>query len=158
MLSKIYTKLKTKQTTISITLATEMASKRQICLDTWHAHCFQILKKESQMLLAEKTEWLVSPITQKTEGLRSPALVELRAFYGGKKKLNLRHTFYTIGRDPSNDIVIDDPYVSLKHAELKLDSNGIYHVYNRNVRNRTYLNGVEISCAILPRSGKRWSN
>lgn len=52
---------------------------------------------------------------------------------------------YTIGRDPSCDIVISDPtdVVSRVHATLKIKGNGKYLLSDQSM-NGTYINGIKI--------------
>ena len=53
---------------------------------------------------------------------------------------------YTIGRDPSCDIVIADPtdVVSRVHASLKVKGVGKYILVDQG-RNGTYVNGIKMS-------------
>lgn len=53
---------------------------------------------------------------------------------------------YTIGRDPSCDIIINDPsdVVSRVHATLKVKGRGIYILVDQG-RNGTYVNGMRMS-------------
>jgi pSer/pThr/pTyr-binding forkhead associated (FHA) protein len=54
----------------------------------------------------------------------------------------------TIGRAPSNDIVIDHPTVSAQHARLTKSPSG-YHLKDLESTNGTQINGVSISDAQL---------
>lgn len=54
----------------------------------------------------------------------------------------------SIGRDSSNDIVIDHPLASRRHARLEQDENG-YIVRDLDSTNGTYVNGERISAACL---------
>jgi hypothetical protein len=51
--------------------------------------------------------------------------------------------FATIGRDPSNDIVIDEPSVSRRHAQL-LYRDGWFHVQDLGSANQVAVNGVPV--------------
>ena len=55
----------------------------------------------------------------------------------------------TMGKDPSNDVVLDDPFVSGRH--LRLDRRaGRWHVRDLGSTNGTRLNGVRVTEAELP--------
>lgn len=62
----------------------------------------------------------------------------------------------TIGRDGANDIIIDHPLASRRHARLEHDENG-YFVRDLESTNGTYLNGDRIEGAhILRNQDKVW--
>ena len=49
---------------------------------------------------------------------------------------------YTVGRNPMCDLRINNPSISRKHAEIRLDAvTGKYSVYDLNSSNGTYVNG-----------------
>ena len=54
----------------------------------------------------------------------------------------------TFGRDPQNDIVIDDRPVSRKHAEIRLRL-GRYTLYDLQSTNGTFVNGRRIAEVVL---------
>jgi pSer/pThr/pTyr-binding forkhead associated (FHA) protein len=54
----------------------------------------------------------------------------------------------TIGRAPSNDVVIDDPTVSTQHASLTKSASG-YRLKDLGSTNGTQINGVSITDAEL---------
>jgi pSer/pThr/pTyr-binding forkhead associated (FHA) protein len=54
----------------------------------------------------------------------------------------------TIGRSPSNDIVIDDPTVSAQHAVLAKSPSG-YQLKDAGSTNGTQINGISITDAEL---------
>jgi hypothetical protein len=53
-----------------------------------------------------------------------------------------------IGRDPQNDIVLDDRRVSRKHAEIRLRL-GRYTLYDLQSTNGTYVNGRRVAEVVL---------
>jgi hypothetical protein len=53
-----------------------------------------------------------------------------------------------IGRDPQNDVVLDDRRVSRKHAEIRLRL-GRYTLYDLQSTNGTYVNGRRIAEIVL---------
>ena len=54
----------------------------------------------------------------------------------------------TIGRSPENDLVVDDPSTSSKHATLDHSTNGLL-LTDLNSTNGTFLNGTRISSSIV---------
>ncbi|CAL9645364.1 FHA domain-containing protein [Streptomyces sp. Tu 3180] len=52
-----------------------------------------------------------------------------------------------IGRDPDNDLVVDDLIVSRYHAELHVHADGSYEIVDLGSHNGTYLNGVPVDRA-----------
>ncbi len=50
----------------------------------------------------------------------------------------------TLGRDTANDIIIDHPLASRRHARLEHDENG-YFVRDLESTNGTYLNGEPLN-------------
>jgi pSer/pThr/pTyr-binding forkhead associated (FHA) protein len=56
----------------------------------------------------------------------------------------------TIGRNPMCDLRINNPSISRKHAEIRLDASvGTYSIYDLNSSNGTYVNGKRESSASL---------
>src|SRR5881296_409959 len=53
-----------------------------------------------------------------------------------------------IGRDQQNDVVLDDPRVSRKHAEIRLRL-GRYTLYDLQSTNGTYVNGRRVAEKVL---------
>ncbi|MEU9039052.1 FHA domain-containing protein [Streptomyces sp. NPDC048352] len=56
-------------------------------------------------------------------------------------------TAVRIGRDPGNDLVIDDLVVSRRHAELRALADGTYEIADLASHNGTYLNGARVDRA-----------
>jgi len=54
----------------------------------------------------------------------------------------------TIGRDPENDLVLDDRRVSRRHAEIRLRL-GRYTLYDLQSTNGTYVNGRRVAEVVL---------
>jgi ABC transport system ATP-binding/permease protein len=64
---------------------------------------------------------------------------------GASQRMNLRgRDILNIGRDPTNDMVIDHPAASRFHSQIKLEQ-GNYTLYDLNSTNGTFLNGELIS-------------
>ncbi len=59
-----------------------------------------------------------------------------------------------LGRSPESDIVILDPYVSAKHAEIVLADSGFF-VRDLGSANGTYVNGRRLSRERILRKGDR---
>ncbi|MFE2248495.1 FHA domain-containing protein [Streptomyces lavendulae] len=56
-------------------------------------------------------------------------------------------TALRIGRDPANDLVLDDLVVSRRHAELRALADGGYEIADLGSHNGTYLNGTPVERA-----------
>ncbi|MFD9455181.1 FHA domain-containing protein [Streptomyces sp. NPDC059985] len=56
-------------------------------------------------------------------------------------------TAVRIGRDPANDLVLDDLVVSRRHAELRALADGTYEIADLGSHNGTYLNGAPVERA-----------
>lgn len=62
----------------------------------------------------------------------------------------------TMGRDKKNDIVLGDPFISGKHAQLVADE-GLYFLEDLESANGTYVNGERISDVLALKDGDRIS-
>lgn len=103
----------------------------------------------------EKTDWLISPIKTKENGLRVCDTITWRCYSGRSKKIRLIRTSYTIGSAETCDIVFFDRYVSPLHARLLLQkSTGLYFIEDLNSQNGTSLNGLSVCRAKLPLTGR----
>jgi DNA-binding NtrC family response regulator len=103
---------------------------------------------------SDSASWLKSPVSEKACQLKVMTEVVLRPYYGAKRRLKLFRTHYSIGRCAENDIVVDDPFVSDRHAELRLNAHTAgYDVLDLESRNGIYLNGVRVRNAPLPAQG-----
>ena len=65
-----------------------------------------------------------------------------------RKQVSLGPEPLAIGRDPQNDVVLDDRRVSRKHAEVRLRL-GRYTLYDLQSTNGTYVNGRRIAEIVL---------
>jgi ABC transport system ATP-binding/permease protein len=64
---------------------------------------------------------------------------------GASQRMNLRgRNIFNIGRDPTNDLVINHPSSSRFHSQIKLEQ-GNYTLYDLNSTNGTFLNGELIA-------------
>ena len=62
-----------------------------------------------------------------------------------KRPYDLGGTLVTIGRESSNDIVVQDINASRRHAELRLNKRGIWVVTDLGSMNGTLVNGVSVA-------------
>jgi len=68
----------------------------------------------------------------------------------GQQIYPLTHQVLNLGRRPDNHIVIDDPRVSRKHAQIRVINNR-YAIYDLDSTGGTYVNKVKIDqCALFP--------
>jgi signal transduction histidine kinase len=65
------------------------------------------------------------------------------------KRLQLRGTPVTVGRDPANSLRLIDGEVSRRHAELRPDGPGRYRIVDLGSANGTYVNGELVDEAPL---------
>jgi pSer/pThr/pTyr-binding forkhead associated (FHA) protein len=83
----------------------------------------------------------------------APLLV-IRRQDANPTELAWNKSILTLGRDGANDIVIDHPLASRRHARLERDENG-YFVRDLDSTNGTYLNGDRIEGAHALRNQDR---
>jgi ABC-type multidrug transport system ATPase subunit/pSer/pThr/pTyr-binding forkhead associated (FHA) protein/ABC-type multidrug transport system permease subunit len=74
----------------------------------------------------------------------SPATLTVRQPPDRVRTLTLAHDPLSIGRHPTNQLVIDVPTVSAEHALIAYQA-GRYRVIDRNSRNGTFVNGQRIT-------------
>src|SRR4028119_1621082 len=67
------------------------------------------------------------------------------------EEIRWEQSVLTIGRDPTNNLVIDDKRVSRRHARFERDDAGFY-IHDLESTNGTYLNQQRISGAQLLRN------
>ncbi len=73
---------------------------------------------------------------------------------GGKvRTVELRGDRLTIGKRPSNDLVLEDPLVSREHCEIVSGSRGKYFLRDRKSRNGTFVDGQKVEGDVLLRDG-----
>jgi ABC-type multidrug transport system ATPase subunit/pSer/pThr/pTyr-binding forkhead associated (FHA) protein/ABC-type multidrug transport system permease subunit len=92
----------------------------------------------------------------------SRATLTLRLPDGRVRTLALSHDPLTIGRHPTNQLVVDVPTVSSEHAIVEHRA-GIYYLVDRGSRNGTFVNGqrideIELKDGDLIRLGEPGSN
>jgi ABC-type multidrug transport system ATPase subunit/pSer/pThr/pTyr-binding forkhead associated (FHA) protein/ABC-type multidrug transport system permease subunit len=92
----------------------------------------------------------------------SRATLTVRLPDGRVRTLALSREPLTIGRHPTNHLVVDVPTVSSEHAILDYRA-GTYHLVDRNSRNGTFVNGqrideIELKDGDLIRLGETGSN
>jgi hypothetical protein len=74
---------------------------------------------------------------------------------GGAENVVAIHRFdLHLGKDPSNDVVIDDPAVSRRHATLRLVG-GLWHIVDEGSRNGVFVNGRRVAAPAPVAPGDR---
>ena len=90
-------------------------------------------------------------VLDRDELLRNSARRAPRAFIevpAERRRLALAGEPLTIGRDPENDLVLDDRRVSRRHAEIRLRL-GRYTLYDLQSTNGTFVNGRRVAEVVL---------
>ncbi len=72
-----------------------------------------------------------------------PAPGEAFLIIGGRETYPITHSITNIGRRPDNDLVIDDPRVSRRHAQLRAEGER-YYLFDLNATGGTFVNGLRI--------------
>ena len=62
-----------------------------------------------------------------------------------QRTYDLAGTRLTLGRETGNDIVVQDINASRKHAELRLNTRGIWVITDLSSMNGTRVNGVSVA-------------
>jgi hypothetical protein len=88
------------------------------------------------------------PLTQErrvipTQTQGCPCLIMRNQSGGERRVYKIEDGAASIGRHPDNDIVLDDPYVSKNHAEIRQENNGCF-IYDYASKNGTRVNGQTI--------------
>lgn len=100
-----------------------------------------------------EAEWLKSPVSERSDRLRPMADVSIEPYHGGRRRQRWIRLSYVIGSADECDIRLDDPFVSPRHAEITVGSDGGYRVRDLDSRNGVFLNGVRVAAAPLARQG-----
>ena len=64
-------------------------------------------------------------------------------------------TIISIGREPGNDIIINDSFVGRKHLELIKDKSGNIILRDLNSTNGTFINGAKVTGEVYLRQNDR---
>jgi DNA-binding NtrC family response regulator len=99
-------------------------------------------------------EWLRSPLHEKQFRLQPMRELTVKPYFGPRRRWQIFRTRIEIGRHADCEIRIDDPFISQRHAELRLaEGGGGYFVHDLGSRNGTFLNGVRVTTAPLLSQG-----
>ncbi|MEZ3181680.1 FHA domain-containing protein [Streptomyces pimonensis] len=88
---------------------------------------------------------LAAPARDRPQAVSRPALTHTFRQPASVRPLPTRTV--RIGRDPGNDLVVDDLIVSRCHAELHVHADGSYEIVDLGSHTGTYLNGVPVDRA-----------
>jgi murein DD-endopeptidase MepM/ murein hydrolase activator NlpD len=75
---------------------------------------------------------------------KTPYTLQIRMRDGTLKSLPILKSLVSVGRDPENDIVIDDPSISRQHAFLRVDIAGVW-IEDRRSSNGTFIGSQRLS-------------
>jgi CRP-like cAMP-binding protein len=81
------------------------------------------------------------------------ATLAVRSPLGGTKLLPLSEAEITIGRNPTNDIVINNERVSRFHARVRRLADGAYELRDSESTNGTFLGGQRVTEPVRLRDG-----
>ncbi len=84
------------------------------------------------------------PLRQKAAPIAPPLKLVVVQGSANRPWLELNSIVLNIGRDPSNQLVIDSPLVSWQHAHLNF-VNGYWFITDLQSANGTFVNGVRIT-------------
>jgi hypothetical protein len=59
------------------------------------------------------------------------------------------HNNFLVGKVPGNHLIIEDGYTSSNHAQIAVDAQGQWHLYDRGSTNGTYIDGNRITDHVL---------
>lgn len=84
-------------------------------------------------------------VGRKTQAMDSPPMLKKPAAYfvGEGEEFPLKSGENTLGRRPTNDVVITDPYVSGSHAKIEVTADGVFFT-DVGSTNGTNLNGAPL--------------
>ncbi|MGF2944807.1 FHA domain-containing protein [Mycobacterium sp. Lab-001] len=80
---------------------------------------------------------------------RGSALLVVKRGPNAGAQFRLEAPAVTVGRHPTSDIYLDDITVSRRHAEVRRDDAGAFHVVDLGSLNSTYLNREPVDSAVL---------
>lgn len=81
----------------------------------------------------------------------APAIIMIQNPDGTRRTLPMAGTTMTIGRDPDNQVVLDSPNISRRHAQISFDGQN-YRVVDLGSTNGSYLDQIKL----LPRRPVLW--
>ncbi len=125
---------------------TGLADGMEIALGAWRALFRAVSATEDEGATNAAGATLVRPGPETAEA--PPARLRLRA--GGRERtVPLPASGVTIGKDPSCDLVIDDPFVSARHLRIEARG-GRWRLSDLGSTNGTFLSGARVAQAELP--------
>jgi DNA-binding NtrC family response regulator len=124
---------------------TILAEGTEITLGTWRA-----LFRAAGPAGAEATRAPGLTQARMTEGARAPAAARLRIRAGGKERtVPVTAAGVVVGKDPTCDAPVDDPYVSTRHLRIE-PQGGAWALVDLGSTNGTFISGARVARAELP--------
>lgn len=96
----------------------------------------------------ETTQVQERPLFQSKSDHTALMLLDAYLIIAGKRHVPLDKPLMTIGRQLENDIVLDEPTVSRRHAQIRWRF-GRFVLYDLSKRGRTVVNGIKVSEHVL---------
>ncbi|MGE0400654.1 MAG: FHA domain-containing protein, partial [Kofleriaceae bacterium] len=59
------------------------------------------------------------------------------------------HNNFLVGKVPGNHLIIEDGYTSSNHAQIAVDAQGQWHLYDRGSTNGTFVDGNRVTDTVL---------
>jgi len=103
---------------------------------------------EIHIIASFSSESVTKTVGITVESQIDPKYLNAFLILGGTKINPLNHSVVNIGRCLENQIVIDDPRVSLTHAQLRV-ANACFIIFDLNSAGGTFVNGQRINKSIL---------
>ncbi len=100
-------------------------------------------REEVRVLAAHEDDEAQSTTSMKPVQIPKAQPAQTPYFLLGERMIPLEKSVINIGRSDDNDIILDDPYTSRHHVQLRLRF-GVYTLFDVNSRGGTFVNNVAV--------------
>ncbi len=101
----------------------------------------QIVVQSSHLAAVESSTGLFQQVQVPTEAENKPINPQL--IINGARSIPLKQSIINIGRSPENHIVLEDPYISRHHIQLRMRF-GTYVLFDIHSKGGTFVNNVAV--------------